>query len=55
MPFQYGKEDGKCYVRWGSRGKKFYYKCGDEEARERAKKKADADRKRIEYFRHNKD
>ena len=53
MPFQYGKENGKCYVRWGSRGTKFFYECGNREARERARKKADEDRKRIEYFKHN--
>ena len=53
MPFQYGKENGKCYVRWGSRGTKIFYECGNREARERARKKADEDRKRIEYFRHN--
>ncbi len=53
MPFQYRKENGRCYVRWGSRGTKFFYECGNREDRERARKKADEDRKRIEYFRHN--
>lgn len=52
MPFRYGKEGNRQYIRWGSNGKKFYYKPGDKKSRERAKKKADEDRKRIEYFKH---
>lgn len=36
------KEEPKCYAQWGSRGKKYYYTCGDKEAREKAKAKANA-------------
>ena len=52
MPVKYGKEKGKCYMRWGNVGPKRYYTCGDEESRKRAKAKVDADRKRIEYYKH---
>lgn len=48
------KDTKGCYYQYGSRGKKFYYECGNKEARERAKKKAEDDGRRIEYFK-NKD
>lgn len=42
MPTRTGKDTKGCYARWGGHGKKYYYKCGDKKARERAKAKADA-------------
>jgi len=36
------KEEPKCYARWGSTGKKYYYTCNNESAREKAKDKAAA-------------
>jgi hypothetical protein len=42
MPTQTGQDTQGCYARWGNHGKKYYYKCGDKAARERAKDKADA-------------
>ena len=42
MPTHTGKDGKGCYARWGSSGKKYYYKCGDKKARDRAKAKADA-------------
>ena len=41
MPTKAGKDKKGCFMRWGSSGKKYYYRCGDKAARERAKKKAD--------------
>ena len=41
MPTKLGKDKKGCFARWGKSGKKYYYKCGDAKARERAKKKAD--------------
>lgn len=40
MPTQTGKDDKGCYAQWGNQ-KKYYYECGNDEARERAKAKAD--------------
>lgn len=40
MPTRTGKDKKGCFARWGSKTK-YYYKCGDKAARERAKKKAD--------------
>jgi len=40
MPAQRGKDKKGCFWRWGSSGKKYYYKCGDKAASTRAKKKA---------------
>ena len=34
------KQEPKCWARWGEQGKKYYYTCGDDEAREKAKAKA---------------
>jgi len=42
MPTHTGQDAKGCYARWGSSGKKYYYKCGDDEARERAKERANA-------------
>ncbi len=35
-----GKDSDGCYARWGKEGKKYYYQCGNEEARKRASDKA---------------
>jgi len=34
------EQEPKCWARWGDQGKKYYYTCGDDEAREKAKAKA---------------
>jgi beta-galactosidase GanA len=39
MPVQIGKDSNSCFARWGKQ-KKYYYECGNEQARERAKDKA---------------
>jgi len=39
MPVKIKKDSKGCYAQWGSRAK-YYYKCGDKAARERAKKRA---------------
>lgn len=39
MPTRCSKDSKGCFCRWGSQ-KKYYYKCGDAAARERARKKA---------------
>jgi len=41
MPTHTGSDSQGCYARWGNHGKKYYYKCGDDAARDRAKAKAD--------------
>jgi len=42
MPTRCGLKDSKGYFcRWGSHGKKYYYKKGDKASMERARKKAD--------------
>lgn len=40
MPTSTGKDSKGCYAQWGNQTK-YYYRCGDAEARERAKAKAD--------------
>ena len=40
MPVQTGSDDKGCYARWGSKGFKYRYPCGNEEARKEAKSKA---------------
>ena len=42
MPVMTGSDTKGCYARWGGQGKKYYYKCGDSEARDRAKQRAAA-------------
>lgn len=43
MPTKCGQKDSKGYFcRWGSQGKKYYYKKGDKASMEQARKKADA-------------
>lgn len=39
MPTRTGKDKKGCFAQWGNQ-KKYYYKCGDKKARERAKRKA---------------
>ena len=40
MPVLRGKDSKGSYYRWGENGKKYYYKSGSEQSRERAKSKA---------------
>lgn len=40
MPVETGKDSKGCFARWGKKGKKYRYKCGNSSARERAKNKA---------------
>ena len=41
MPTRLGKDSKGCYARWGNQTK-YYYKCGDPAARNRARAKANA-------------
>lgn len=41
MPTRCNKDDKGCFCAWGSKTK-YYYECGNEEAAQRAKAKADA-------------
>ena len=40
MPVHASMDDKGCYAQWGNSGKKYYYKCGDEKAKNEAKRKA---------------
>lgn len=40
MPTHTGHDSQGCFAQWGGYGKKYYYKCGDKEAENRAKAKA---------------
>ena len=40
MPTKTGKDSKGCFARWGSSGKKYYFKCGSKVAQKRAIKKA---------------
>jgi hypothetical protein len=40
MPAHSGTENGKCFYQWGQHGAKYFYTCGDKQALERAKNKA---------------
>jgi len=40
MPTKCQSDKKGCYCRWGSQTK-YYYKCGDKDARDRARRKAD--------------
>jgi hypothetical protein len=42
MPVQTSQDSQGCFARWGTKGKKYYYECGNEEALKNAKKKATA-------------
>ena len=39
MPVKLGQDKKGCYAQWGKQAK-YYYKCGDEKARDNAKRKA---------------
>ena len=54
MPYQTGKDKQGCWIKWGNKGTKHHYKCGNDKQRESAKDKANKDRKRIEYFKRKK-
>lgn len=41
MPVHFKKDAKGCYAQWGTRGAKYYYECGNEEARKRAEAKAE--------------
>jgi len=41
MPTRCLKDVEGCFCKWGGQGKKYRYKCGDKEGKERAKSKAD--------------
>lgn len=40
MPVNLGQDNNGCFARWGKQGKKYYYECGNEQARKDAKRKA---------------
>lgn len=40
MPVRTGKDSKGCFARFGQSGKKYYYKCGNTQARNRAKQRA---------------
>jgi len=42
MPVHVEKDKEGCFAQWGSKGKKYYFRCGDKAARQRAVKKAEA-------------
>src|SRR3990172_9987650 len=42
MPTHMSKDAKGCFAQWGGHGKKYYYPCGDDAARGRATKKANA-------------
>lgn len=54
MPVQTGKDKEGCFARWGSRGKKYRYPCGNEEELGKAKSKAYAQGAAIGYKEDNK-
>lgn len=47
MPVHRGKDSQGCYYQWGGRGAKYYYTAGDVKSREKAKGKAELQRKAI--------
>jgi len=51
MPLQYKKDnEGKCFVRWGEKGKEYYYTCDDKRSENMAKDKALKQALAIGYF-----
>ena len=40
MPVRTGKDKTGCYAIWGSSGRKYYFECGNEEAKKKAQGKA---------------
>lgn len=53
MPTHRGKDKDGCFYQWGSSGKKYYYKCNDAKAREKAKALADRQGRAIEWRKHS--
>jgi len=51
MPTTTGKDSKGCYARWGKQAK-YYYECGNDDARERAKAKADKQGRAIRTSQH---
>ena len=45
-----GEENNRCFAQYGKIGKEYYYKRGDEEGKQRAIKKANAQAPSIEKF-----
>lgn len=52
MPVQRGRDSDGPFYRWGEHGKKYRYEAGDVDARERAKKKADAQGRAVKVREH---
>lgn len=40
MPIQIGKDKDGCFSRWGDKGAKYHFECGNEEAKKEAKAKS---------------
>jgi hypothetical protein len=40
MPVIVGNDTKGCFAKWGKKGYKYYYPCGNDEARKEAKSKA---------------
>jgi hypothetical protein len=40
MPVNLGKDKDGCFARWGKKGAKYHYECGNETQRLNARKKA---------------
>lgn len=40
MPVKIGNDKNGCFAKWGNKGKKYYYKCGDKKSEGEAKNKA---------------
>jgi hypothetical protein len=40
MPVQISSDNKGCFAKWGDQGVKYYYECGNETSRDRAKQKA---------------
>ena len=49
MPTATGKDSKGCFARWGTHGAKYYYACGNKDARERAKAKADRQGRAVKF------
>ena len=47
MPIRRGRDSNGPYYQWGVTGKRYYYSPNDEASRERAKKRAEAQRTAI--------
>ena len=47
MPIRYGSDQNGCYVAWGISGKKYYFPCGNTDAKDKATQKAIAQMKAI--------